>query len=316
MMHNKLLSWYKTHGRHELPWRNTDDVYHVYVSEIMLQQTQVKRVLEEFYPQFLEKFPTLESLSQAEEADVLAAWSGLGYYSRARNLHASAKLCPQILPQSYHELLKLPGIGRYTASAICSFAYNQQIGVVDTNIERVLKRFFALAFEGEKELYKQAENFVDEQFPRAHNLALMDLGSLVCLPTNPKCHECPLAFACKGKDEPELYTKKEKKMYENMELFYGICQRDEKIALLQSVSRMYKGMLELPFVEPVEEDFIAAFKHSYTKYRLTVKLYKIEEVAGEVVWVAYDALQNAAISSMTKKALVLYEKNTKGKQLG
>lgn len=316
MTHNKLLFWYETHGRHELPWRNTDDVYHVYVSEIMLQQTQVKRVMEEYYPQFLERFPTLESLSRADEADVLAAWSGLGYYSRARNLHATAKLCPQTLPQSYHELLKLPGIGSYTASAICSFAYNQQVGVVDTNIERVLKRFFALAFVGGKELHKEAANFVHEHFPRAHNLALMDLGSLICLPTNPKCQECPLFFACKGKDAPELYTKKEKKVYENMELFYGICEKNEQIALLQSSSRMYKGMLELPSVEPIEEDFLAAFKHSYTKYRLTVKLYKIEEVHGEVVWVAHDALQNAAISSLTKKALALYEKNTQGKQLG
>ncbi|MDD2790147.1 MAG: A/G-specific adenine glycosylase [Sulfurimonas sp.] len=315
-MHKALLAWYETEGRHDLPWRNTDDVYHVYVSEIMLQQTQVGRVMEEYYPQFLEKFPTLFSLSQADESEVLAAWSGLGYYSRARNLHATAKLCPHELPQNMQELQKLPGIGRYTASAICSFAHHQSVGVVDTNIARVIKRFFALTKASEKEINARAEEFVNAQEPRAHNLALMDLGSLVCLPNNPKCELCPLAFACEGKNEPELYTTKEKKVYENMELFYGIYEEDEKIAFVQSSSRMYKGMLELPSVEPVEEDFIAAFKHSYTKYRLTVNLYKITEVQGEAVWLAYDTLQNAAISSMTKKALALYAKKREGIEIG
>jgi A/G-specific adenine glycosylase len=306
--HQSLLLWYETQGRHELPWRNTPDVYHVYVSEIMLQQTQVKRVMEEYYPQFLEKFPTLEALAFAEEVEVLAAWSGLGYYSRARNLHATAKLCPQTLPQTLDELLKLPGIGRYTASAICSFAYHQQVGVVDTNIERVIKRFFALTQATEKEIYANAEKFVNATYPRAHNLALMDLGSLVCLSNNPKCEECPLAFSCDGKNEPEFYTKKEKKVYENLELFYGVCEKNEKIALVKSSSRMYKGMLELPSVEPLEEDFIAAFKHSYTKYRLTVKLYKTDDVEGEVFWYNHEDIENAPISSLTRKAFGALQK--------
>jgi A/G-specific adenine glycosylase len=298
----KLLEWYEVCGRHELPWRKTSDVYHVYVSEIMLQQTQVNRVMQEYYPQFLKKFPTLKALSEADEAEVLAAWSGLGYYSRARNLHATSKLCPQALPSTLEELLKLPGIGRYTASAICSFAYHQQVGVVDTNIERVVKRFFALTQAKEKEIYANAEEFVNAVHPRAHNLALMDLGSLVCLPNNPKCQECPLERSCKGKNEPELYTKKEKKVYENLELFYGVCVKDEKIALVKSSSRMYKGMLELPSIEPIEEDFIAAFKHSYTTYRLTVKLYEMQNVEDKVFWYNHEEIENAPISSLTRKA--------------
>lgn len=298
-----LLLWYEKFGRKELPWRNTEDVYHIYVSEIMLQQTQVKRVMEEYYPQFLKKFPTLEALANAKEEEVLAAWSGLGYYSRARNLHATAKLCPLSLPKTLHELQKLPGIGRYTASAICSFAYHQRVGVVDTNIARVIKRFFALLDATEEQVYKKAEAFVHVTFPTTHNQALMDLGSLVCLPNNPTCQECPLSFTCKGKNEPELYTKKQKKVYEALELYYGIWLQDGKIALRQSDGRMYKGMLELPGVEPIEEDFIAEFKHSYTKYRLRVKLYRVDNVQDEVSWFSLEDAKTLHVSSLTKKAL-------------
>ena len=173
---DKLLEWYKIYGRHSLPWRNTDDMYHIYLSEIMLQQTQVNRVMEEYYPQFLEKFPSLKILAEANQEDVLSAWSGLGYYSRARNLHKTAQLCPDILPNTQEELLELPGIGRYTASAICSFGHNQTIPVVDTNIARVIKRFFALLNPKDATIWNSATSFVNTKQPRHHNLALMDLG--------------------------------------------------------------------------------------------------------------------------------------------
>ena len=311
-----LLKWYELYGRHGLLWRNTNDVYHIYVSEIMLQQTQVKRVMEEYYPQFLSRFPTLCSLADAKEEAVLAAWSGLGYYSRARNLHATAKLICEVpsgykaFPTTFQELIKLPGIGRYTASAICSFALHQRVAVVDTNIARVIKRFFAHYNQSDEVIWQSAEEFVNPLYPRQHNLALMDLGSLVCLPTNPKCEECPLKltpeghFACKAKDDPEFYTQKQKKVYEEMELYYGIAEQDGKIALRLSSGPMYKGMLELPRVEPIEEDFIAEFKHSYTKYRLTVKLYKMHQFLEETVWIDFDTLENGHISSLTKKALL------------
>ena len=177
---NKLQEWYVNHGRHDLPWRNTDNMYHIYLSEIMLQQTQVSRVLEEYYPQFLEKYPTLMSLASAPQEDVLSAWSGLGYYSRARNLHKTAIACPESLPKTQEELMKLPGIGRYTASAICSFGHEQNIPVVDTNIARVIKRFFSLLEPKEVTLWSHAKEFVNNNESRHHNLALMDLGSLVC----------------------------------------------------------------------------------------------------------------------------------------
>ena len=299
---NRLLSWYKKYGRHELPWRNTDDMYHIYLSEIMLQQTQVNRVRDEYYPQFLKKFPTLQALGDAEQDDVLSAWSGLGYYSRARNLHKTAQATPSSLPNTQEELIKLPGIGKYTASAICSFGHNQNIPVVDTNIARVIKRFFALLNPAEKLIWQNAANFVNHQDSRHHNLALMDLGSLICLPKNPKCNECPLAKECQGKNEPELYTQTKKKEYESLELFYGVLIKENKIALQVSRERMYKDMLILPAVEPIEEHHIGTFKHAYTKYRLSVNLYTIEELDGELIWVDLDKFDEAPISSLTKKA--------------
>ena len=300
-----LLEWYENYGRHDLPWRNTKDIYHIYLSEIMLQQTQVSRVEQEYYPQFLEKFPTLKVLGSAPLDDVLAAWSGLGYYSRARNLHKTAQLSPTTLPKTQKELLQLPGIGKYTASAICSFGHKQNIPVVDTNIARVIKRYYALENTIDKIIWEKAEKFVNPKSPREHNLALMDLGSLICQPRNPKCEVCPLFQKCQGKENPELYTKTKKKVYESLELFYGILLKNNKIALVPSSGKMYKNMLELPSVDPIDENFIAKFKHSYTKYRLSVNLYKIENLEDDIVWIELDNLSNTPISSLTKKALNL-----------
>ena len=301
--HSLLLEWYKLHGRHILPWRESVDIYHVYLSEIMLQQTQVNRVRDEYYPQFLAKFPSLKALANALQDDVLAAWSGLGYYSRARNLHKTAKLVHDALPTTQKELVKLPGIGRYTASAICSFGYEQNIPVVDTNISRVLKRYFALLNPKETIVWEYATNFLNAAEPRSHNLALMDLGSMVCLPKNPKCSECPLVDGCQGKEEPEFYTKTKKIVYEALDLFYGVHINNSKIALKISTDKMYKDMLILPSVEPIEENFIAKFKHSYTKYRLSVYLYNMENVEKDVVWLDLNTLKSAPISSLTKKAI-------------
>jgi A/G-specific adenine glycosylase len=277
-------------------------MYHIYLSEIMLQQTQVNRVRDEYYPQFLAKFPSLEALANATQDEVLSAWSGLGYYSRARNLHKTAQVTPLALPTTQEELLKLPGIGRYTASAICSFGHKQKIPVVDTNIARVIKRYFALLEAKDATIWQSATTFVNAKEPRHHNLALMDLGSLVCLPKNPKCQECPLNQECQGKEEPELYTKRKKKEYISQELFYGVYIKNSKIALQVSQERMYRDMLILPTVDPIEDDFLGEFKHSYTKYRLNVKLYELQELEGDLIWVDLKKFDEAPISSLTKKA--------------
>ena len=304
--HISLLQWYDKSGRHQLPWRNTDNIYHIYLSEIMLQQTQVNRVRDEYYPQFLERFPSLESLAKAPQDDVLALWSGLGYYSRARNLHKTAILSQDGLPNIQKELLKLPGIGKYTASAICSFGHNQNIPVVDTNIARVIKRFFALLNPKDATVWEYATKFVNAKEPRHHNLALMDLGSLVCTPKNPQCDKCPLEKECQGKDEAELYTQTKKKEYEDLELFLGVYIKENKIALQISQERMYKDMLVLPHIDPIEENFIGKFKHSYTKYRLTVHLYEVDELFENFEWIRLDELNSAPISSLTKKALKFF----------
>ena len=299
-----LLSWYSQYGRDHLPWRQTSNIYHIYISEIMLQQTQVNRVMSEFYPNFLEKFPTLEILANSNIDDVLASWSGLGYYSRARNIHKTANECPQQLPNTMKELLKLPGIGKYTASAICSFGYNQNVSVVDTNIARVLKRYDALVDVKDEVVWNSADKLLNHKEPRSHNLALMDLGSMVCTPTNPKCDECPLVDSCEGKEEPELYTKKKKTIYESMDLFYAICIKDNKLALKKSTGNMYKGMLELPAVDPIDEKLITTYKHSYTKYRLTIYLYKIDDLEEEeIIWASIEDIDSFPISTLTKKAL-------------
>lgn len=311
MAKDALLAWYKEFGRHSLPWRNTDSIYHVYISEVMLQQTQVSRVQEYFYPNFLEKFPTINDLANANIDDVLTAWSGLGYYSRARNLHKAANQCLELgtIPNSLKELESLAGVGKYTASAICSFGYYQVVSVVDTNIKRVLKRYFALLDVNEKTIESHANKFLNKESPRDHNLALMDLGSMVCTATNPQCDICPLNKTCLGIDNPLQYTQTKKTQYKNLDLFLAITSKDEKIALVKSQEKLYKGMLTLPYTDPIDENFIASFKHSYTKYRITVNLYRSENIPDDTVWVELEDIDNLPISSLTKKAFKKLSKN-------
>ena len=308
---NSLLNWYATDARSELPWRNTSDIYHIYLSEIMLQQTQVSRVEAEYYPKFLKRFPTLLSLSDASLEEVFSLWSGLGYYRRAKNLHATAQLASEGLPDTMQELVKLPGIGKYTASAICSFGYKQAVSVVDTNIARVLARFFAQVDAIDKDLWNLADQFLNVLEPTAHNLALMDLGAMVCTPKNPKCEDCPLFDTCEGKVDAAKYYKKKKMTYVDKEMHLGVYVKDKKIAMKQSTEGMYKDMLELPKLEAYryEDSTLGMFKHSVTHFRLKVYVYLLVALDEEVTWVSLDALDNAPISSLTQKAMKVYEKS-------
>lgn len=307
--HTSILSWYTSHGRHELPWRKTDDVYHVYISEVMLQQTQVKRVLAEYYFPFLERFPTLDILACADIKEIFSMWSGLGYYRRAKNLHKSAKLCASTLPSTVEELLKLPGVGRYTAHAIMSFGYKECVSVVDTNIARVLTRFFALRSPSDAELWHHADEFLNTQSSTHHNLALMDLGSLVCLPKNPTCHTCPLQLECVGQHAIEDFTKTKKTIYTEQTLYFGIYIKDGKIAMQRKNDGMYKDMLTLPDLKsPHEKGFIGSFKHTVTRYKLEIYLYRCTSLdADNLLWIDLQDTSTQAISSMTQKALQLIE---------
>jgi len=190
----KLLAWYKRNAR-VLPWRETRNPYAILVSEFMLQQTQVSRVLD-YYPRFLKRFPTIETLARARPKTVREAWDGMGYYARAANLHALAKQVAETgyrIPDDPEDLRTLPGVGRYTAGAVACFAYEKPVPTVDTNVRRVLERAF-----GSKDVWKLAEKLVPKKGERAwrFNQALMELGALVCTARKPKCPECPVRSDC------------------------------------------------------------------------------------------------------------------------
>jgi len=197
----KLLAWYRRAGR-DLPWRGTRNPYAILVSEFMLQQTQVSRVLD-YYPRFLERFPTIDALARSRRGAVMEAWDGLGYYARARNLHALAKEVTRrhdgSLPDDPEELRTLPGVGRYTAGAVACFAYEKPVPAVDTNVKRVLKRAFLGAGNTEQDVWALAETLVPKQGKRAweFNQALMELGALICPARKPKCPECPVRLECR-----------------------------------------------------------------------------------------------------------------------
>ena len=211
-IHTTIRDWYAAHGRRDLPWRTTRDPYAIWLSEIMLQQTQVATVLARFYFPFLEPFPTLQSLADATEEEVLKAWEGLGYYSRARNLHKAARMAAPELPRTVEGLLALPGIGRNTAHAVASFAYGVPVPVMEANVKRVLHRVHARERMSEAELWDAAESLLDRDDPFTHNQAMMDIGNYVCTPRQPKCLRCPLSTLCAGKAVWERYpAPKEKK---------------------------------------------------------------------------------------------------------
>ncbi len=203
--HRALRQWYKKHGRRDLPWRNTCDAYAIYVSEIMLQQTQVKTVLDRYYAPFLERFPTLAALAKADRQEVIKRWEGLGYYNRAANLHAAARQCKGVLPGTPETLQALPGIGRNTANAIACFAFGYAVPVMEANVRRVLCRVFALRKADENTLWKKAELLLDGKNPFDYNQAMMDIGALVCTKRAPRCGACPLSSICRGKNSPAAY---------------------------------------------------------------------------------------------------------------
>jgi len=202
----RLLAWHKRHGRHDLPWQGTRDAYRIWVAEIMLQQTQVAAVIP-YYRHFLERFPDIATLAGAPQDEVLRLWSGLGYYSRARNLQRAAQLVQErhggVFPRALTEIQALPGIGRSTAAAIAAFVYGTRAAILDGNVKRVLARHFAVAgFPGEKRVEERLWRLAEEQLPpRAlgrYTQAMMDLGATLCTRAKPACAGCPLATSCRA----------------------------------------------------------------------------------------------------------------------
>lgn len=200
---SSILHWYECHGR-SLPWRQTRDAYRIWVSEIILQQTRVEQG-RGYYERFLNRFPTVEALAAATEDEVMRQWEGLGYYSRARNLHAAAAKVVTLgaFPQTYDQLLAMPGVGEYTAAAIASFAYDEPQAVVDGNVYRVLARYCGEEMPIDttfgKRLFAQlAREMMDDSQPARYNQAIMDFGALQCTPQQPHCDSCPLVQDCQA----------------------------------------------------------------------------------------------------------------------
>jgi A/G-specific adenine glycosylase len=248
----QLLGWYDGHAR-DLPWRETSDPYRVWLSEIMLQQTRVAAVIAHYH-EFLHRFPTVEKLARAREASVLAAWSGLGYYRRARMLHAAAKLVARerggMFPETAEGLRELPGVGRYTAAAIASIAFGKPVAVVDGNVERVLQRLSGQRLTGE-EFWLAADALLDRRRPGDFNQAMMELGATVCTPRAPACLTCPVMDLCATRGEMARAAKAPRQR--KREIHYALDYRsadsgEGKVFLVQRPrdARLMAGMWELP----------------------------------------------------------------------
>lgn len=261
MLKSRLAEWYGQ-NRRELPWRETNDPYCIWISEVILQQTRVNQGLE-YYLRFVERFPNVSSLAEAPEQEVLAMWQGLGYYSRARNLHAAAKQVVHLyggeFPQMYEQVRALKGIGDYTAAAISSIAFNLPHAVVDGNVYRVLSRLFAIdtpidSTQGKKEFQQLAQELLDLTNPGLHNQALMEFGALVCVPVNPDCTICPLQSQCRAYELEtvgELPVKRKKTIVK--ELFYTYLYIHSGNELLlqprSDANNIWKNMYEFPLFE-------------------------------------------------------------------
>ncbi|HBJ76734.1 MAG TPA: A/G-specific adenine glycosylase [Porphyromonadaceae bacterium] len=283
-----LASWYSIHQR-VLPWRGIKDPYRIWLSEVILQQTRVIQGYD-YYLHFVEHFPTIKDLALSTEEEVLHLWKGLGYYTRARNLHKAARrildLYGGVFPHQYEEILSLEGVGKYTAVAIASFAFNLPYATIDGNVQRVLSRLYCIMEpvntpSGEEILQTQAELLLDRKHPAIHNQAVMELGALVCTPKTPHCTECPLKEHCLSyaNGNVELLPIKQKKivMKERFFSYLRIVCKGETLLLQRTKRDIWKNLYEYPMVEtsqPVPIDTLMKnellqeflpFKHSPLK---------------------------------------------------
>lgn len=324
--HVRLHRWYQEFGRHHLPWRNTDNPYHIYISEVMLQQTQVQTVLDRFYAPFLARFPSLASVAEAPIEEVLKCWEGLGYYRRARNVHAVAQLAAPGLPETMDALMKLPGIGRNTASAISAFAFKHPLPIMEANVKRILYRLFALEKATDHELWRLAEMILDKDNPFDYNQAMMDIGSMICTPRNPACGTCPLQLLCQGKDYPQHYPIAVKKKavpvkHKNIVVF---SYRDTYYVTARTTQFLhgYYGFIEAEKGEeiihfsgnsfPLEEaSMLGGITQTYSHFKLIATVYQIElnSVTLDMPWKTMREIQKLPLSKSDSKVLNLLVKS-------
>ena len=258
-----LEKWYAQHRR-ELPWRDITDPYRIWISEIILQQTRIGQGYA-YYQRFIEEFPDAATLAQASEDEVMKAWEGLGYYSRARNLHAAATIIAQkgSFPTDYHEIRNLPGIGDYTAAAICSFAFNKPIATVDGNVFRVLSRVFGIeepidTAKGRHLFQHLADRLLDRQNPADYNQALMDFGAMQCTPARPHCEDCTLRQECAAQQERlvEVLPAKAHKVQQKHRYFsyFFIVHHGQMLLHRRASNDIWKNLYEPFLVETKHND--------------------------------------------------------------
>ncbi|MBL1141958.1 MAG: A/G-specific adenine glycosylase [Proteobacteria bacterium] len=315
---DRLLAWFKKHGRHDLPWQVEQTPYCVWVSEIMLQQTQVVTVIP-YFERFMETFPDVESLAKANLDNVLHHWTGLGYYARARNLHKASNIIVEkyqgIFPASLDKVMALPGIGRSTAGAILSLACEQRQPILDGNVKRVLSRYHGIeGWPGQKkveqELWTYAEQHMPTESVRDYTQAIMDLGATICVRRNPDCHVCPLTRSCyarKSERQHDFPGSKPKKTRPNKETVFAIIENVKGEVLLQQrpPSGIWGGLWCFP--EFSLDDSIASeikkqyglnikqqteykhFKHTFSHFNLMIKPVHIK-LAGQDSMVCEDGL--------------------------
>lgn len=308
--HQTIQDWYQKNGRLDLPWRNTDEAYYIYLSEVMLQQTQVKTVLERYYIPFIERFPTLKSLGESPLDDVLKMWEGLGYYNRAKNLHKTATLVDE-LPSDIEALMELPGIGKNTAHAVAAFAFNQPVPIMEANVKRILCRLHRLITPTDKKLWEIAYDLVDKVNPFDYNQAMMDIGATVCLPKNPKCKICPLGDICKGKEEPARYPTKKRRVVPTREENILIRVYDDKLSLTQREGKFLHGLWGFESVEIPDcaSEYLGEVTHAYTHFKLNCKVYLYYENAPERSdYFSQEEIQKLAISKVDEKIVHLYHR--------
>lgn len=324
-----LLDWYDAHAR-SLPWRAPPgaqaktDPYRVWLSEVMLQQTTVPHAAP-YFERFTTRWPTVADLAAVEDAELMAAWAGLGYYARARNLLACARAVTAehggVFPRTEAELLALPGVGAYTAAAVAAIAFDQPANVVDGNVERVMSRLFALETPlpaARPELRRLAALFVDEHRPGDWAQALMDLGSGVCRPRSPLCDQCPLAFGCEAlkTGTPERYPLKTKKGERPHRRGHAYVLTDGagRVALVRRPDKgLLGGMAGLPtsdwsatpaFAPPIDADWRAAgsIEHVFTHFSLTLEVHVGEGQGGDFLWTREDEAAKV-LPTVFRKAL-------------
>ena len=311
-MRRRLLVWYDRAHR-DLPWRRTRDPYRIWVSEIMLQQTRVGAVLEH-YAEFFRRFPNLNALAKANEAEVLAAWSGLGYYRRARSLHRAAKMVVEerggVLPRSAEEWRMLPGVGRYTAAAIASIAFGEAQAVVDGNVERVLARVFARSDATTSETWQAAEALLDRRRPGDYNQAVMELGATVCLPGQPRCEECPWRRYCASEDAASrsARTSSPKPARRVLEARYVLAQRRGRVLLQQreAAASLMPGMWELPPANGNCAGLAERFRHAILDTNYRVEVYRAAAApspSADARWISQAELRTLPLTGLCRKVL-------------